>query len=62
MPDKSTTKNNKMKRTPIYRGSSILQLKNKLYTHEIAMRICSHQPKMIMWLFHLAVKKQNINK
>ena len=39
-------------------ASSMWQLKNKLQAHEIAMRIS----EMIMWLFHLAVKKQNINK
>jgi len=32
------------------------------WKHEMPMRICSHQPKMIMWAFHLANKKQIINK
>ena len=26
--------------------------------NEIAMRVFSHQLKLIMWLFHLAFKKQ----
>jgi len=37
--------------------------KNNIYfTYEIAMSEYTHHPKMIMWLFHLAIKKQNINK
>ena len=37
-------------------------LKNKIYTHEIAIRNYSQQPKMVKWLFHLASKNQIINK
>jgi len=36
--------------------------KPELLKHEIAMRKCSHQPKMIIWLFHLAFEKQIIYK
>jgi len=34
----------------------------KLIIYEIAMSEYPHQPKMIMWLFHLAIKKQIINR
>jgi hypothetical protein len=36
------------------------QLKNRLYTNEIPMRQSSHQPKMNIWVFHVAIKKQII--
>ena len=41
------------------------QLSNNLlmiFTYEIPMRECSHQLKMIVWVFHLAIKKQNVNR
>jgi len=43
-------------------GRENLRMIIENYCHEMPMRICSHQPKMIMWAFHLANKKQIINK
>ena len=37
---------------------SIWHLKNKIKTHEIPMRKCSHQPKMNMWEFHQTIKNK----
>jgi hypothetical protein len=41
--------------------SNLVSPNNKL-CHEIAMKEFTHPPKMNLWLFHMAIKKQIINK
>ena len=41
----------------LYYNSNLYQT----ITNEIPMREYSHQPQMIMWVFHQAIKKQIIN-